>query len=648
MSLRDNSFLRALPAAAFTPALLLPYAMLSVFQSGISERAEPIILGAHAFAALAAAVITVCIITGRPLACRMLLLAAPAMAMAAWSMIVGFARGVPLGALFGTPQSGLGVLWYVDLALWLVLAGVVVESAFWWRRLIEASAVVYLCLALLSVGQFGGYTLFLFITTAWPALALPPMLLAHRGGRYWIWRVVLVFGAALGALVAARSFTFIFIAGVSAVLCIIVWRWGDRLSWLHSRRLGFGAVLIAALLPFALIVSGLAAELGASMRSRVLTAEIVMARLRETWDNWVFGLGWGRLNETFALYVNRARAPLWDNIGWDFLHRDFFHSHNLLIETALAAGLPGVVLSVAIPATTIWLAPLEKRAYAAIFSFAWLMALGVWMELAFVLPLFALAMAALCHDEKLPVVMLEVRWKYRMAAAFAGLAVLLGVATVALGMQMASVDRLRVWLQAPSGSPPQIFDLRGDDGILVTTASPALNLMKDRAAKGFPEGPEPEIRRLSWMLTALESRMADTRNPTIPIVGSNVLSEIALNPSFVPLRPQFEAALNNWSRWLDLAVTLAPGRNDLPIPYLTWRFNADAQQDVLLWARRLRVRDPDDPVGLYFEGGVYVRQADLQIRRQGVALLRRALDNGIERLIPLTEEFKAQIRKADG
>ena len=66
--------------------------------------------------------------------------------------------------------------------------------------------------------------------------------------------------------------------------------------------------------------------------------------------------------------------------------------------------------------------------------------------------------------------------------------------------------------------------------------------------------------------------------------GSNVLNEIAQNPDFAPLRPQVEAALSHWPRWLDLAM----------------------------------------------------------------ALLRRALDNGIERLIPLPEEFKAQIRNADG
>ncbi|QDO96324.1 hypothetical protein FNB15_03095 [Ferrovibrio terrae] len=640
--------MRALPAVAFVPALLLPYAMLSVFESGVSERAEPIILGAHAFAALAAAVLALCTIAGRPPAVRLLWLAAPAIAMAVWSLAVGFARGVPLTALFGTPQSGLGVLWYVDLALWMILAGIVAESAFWWRRLIEACAVIYLCFALLSVGQFSGHTPFLFITTSWPALALPWMLLAHRGGRYWTWRVALVLGAAVVSLVAARSLTFIFIFASSAILCGIVWRWGDRLPWLRSRWLGLGAVLIAALLPFALIASGLAGGLGASMRSRVLTVQMVMARLQESWDTWVFGLGWGRIDEAFARYVNEVQAPLWDEVGWDFLHRDFFHSHNLLTEAALAAGLPGIVLAVAIPAIAIWLAPAEKRPYATVFSSAWLAALGVWMELAYVLPLFALAMVALCHDEKRPAAAPASRWQYAGGAAFAGVAGLLCIATVALGLQMASVDRLRAWLKAPQGAPPQTIDLRGNDGILVTTVNPALNLMKDRAAAGFPEGMEPENRRLAWMLATLESRMGVTRNPVVPITGSNVLSQIALNPDFAPLQPKAQAALGHWPRWLDLAMTLAPERSDLPIAYLTWRFNAGDLRDVLLWAKRLRNRNPDDPVGLYFEGGVYVRQPDPQVKRQGLALLRRALDNGIERLIPLTEDLKAQIRDAAG
>jgi hypothetical protein len=648
MPVKDSQLLRALPAIAFAPALLLPYAMLSVFESGVSERAEPIVLGAHACVALAAAAIAVRAIAGRPPAVRLLWLAAPAIAMAAWSLVVGFARGVPLTALFGTPQSGLGVLWYVDLALWLVLAGMVAESVFWWRRLIEACAVVHLCFALLSAGQFSGHTPFLFITTSWPALALPWMLLTHRGGRYWMWRVALVFCAAVVSLAAARSLTFIFIFASSAVLCGIVWRWGDRLTWLRSRRLGFGAVLIAALLPFALIASGLAGGFGASMRSRVLTVQMVMARLQESWDIWLFGLGWGRVDEAFALHLNEARAPLWDDLGWDFLHRDFFHSHNLLTEAALATGLPGTVLAVAIPAIAIWRAPAEKRPYATIFSFAWLTALGLWLELAFVLPLFALAMAALCHDEQSVTAASASRWQSAGGAVFAGLAGLLCIATVALGLQMASVDRLRAWLKSPQGAPPQTMDIRSNDGILVTTVNPALNLMKDRAANGLPEGTEPENRRLAWMLAALEGRMPVTRNPIVPITGNNVLSQIALNPDFAPLQPQAEAALTHWPRWLDLAMTLAPERSDLPIAYLTWRFSAGDERDVLLWAKRLRNRNLDDPVGLYFEGGVYVRQADPQVRRQGLALLRRALDNGVERFIPLTEDFKAQIRDAAG
>lgn len=642
------SLLRNLPAAAYAPALLLPFATLRIFASGVSERAEPIVVAAHGLAALAALAITLCAVAGL-LRRHHLWPAWPAVAIALWSLIVSWGRGVPLTGLFGVPQSGLGVLWYLDLAIWLVLAGMAVETAVLWRRLTDLCAIVCLCFSLVSFwGKFTGTFPVLFITTAWPALALPAMLLAHPGGSAWRLRVGFVVGAALAMIVVAGSLTFAAVLVLMLASGICVWRWGDKLRMLRSRLFGMAAIALASILPFALVVSGLAAHFGASMRARVLVAQIMLARLQEQADIWLLGLGWGQTIAVFATNLDAAQASLWDFKNWDFLGRAYFHSHNQIIETALAVGLPGVILAITIAAIPIWLTTPAKRPYATIFSFCWTLTHGVWFELIFVLPFFAMAIAALCYqDGRATGAPASTTLRSMVGGISIGSAGLLCVAAGLLAFQSSRVDEMRAWLIAPKGAAPELVDVRGDDSVLTAVVSNALAEMLQRARNGALT-PEAESRRLIWIITELDKRIPITRNPALPIAGINTMAELGLNPLFSPVNLRLDDVLARWPRWLDRALVLAPERSDLPVGYLTWCFTAGNHREVLLWARRLRARNPDDPVGLYFEGAVYAVQTDPQARQQGLALLRHALDKGVERFIPLNEDFKAQIRGAAG
>ncbi|WP_341894477.1 hypothetical protein [Ferrovibrio terrae] len=637
--------LQRLSAFAVVPALLLPLASLPVFEIGQWSRAEPVVIAAHATAALAALALAVLAIAGR-LGIDSLRPVWPAAVLALWSLAGGWWQGNLASGLLGAPQSGQGGIWYLDLALWLIIAGLVVRSAPTWRFLTDLAAATGWAVALIAIwGRLSDNPLLIFVTAyyAWPALALPAMLLAHPGGPGWPLRVTAILGATLALLIAADSKTFALIALLSAAFCTLSWRYAGRMSWLQSRSFGLAVVAAAALLPFIVIASGLAAHLGPSMRARVLVSQIVLARLREQWDVWWIGLGWGRTSDAFATHLDIAQAPLWDRAQWDFLERDYFHSHNLLTEAVLAAGLPGAILAIAIPAIPVWLAPSAKRPYAIAFAGAWLLALGVWFELAFALPVFALAVAALCHTEATARSFAAGRTRY-LAGGLAIAAAIALFATAAMLLQQArSADQVIAWLKTPHASPPSLVDLRGDDRILAAIVSDTMQDMKDRA-NANPLVVEAEAHRLKWMVAALDDRMSETRNPALPIVGSNLLVDLALNQNLSVLRDPLAELLPRWPQWLDRAMVLAPGRSDLPIGYLSWRLTLGDYSEVLIWARRLRVRDPDDPVGLYYEGGVFVLQSDPQLRQQGLVLLRRALDRGVGRYIPLDEDFKAKIR----
>ncbi len=601
-------------------------------------------MAAHATAALAALALAALAIAGR-LGMDDLRSAWPAVVLAAWSLVGAWWYDSFTAGVLGAPQSGQGAIWYLDLALWLIVAGLAVRSAAAWRLLTDLAAATGWVVALIAIwGRLSDNPLLIFVTAyyAWPALALPAMLLAHPGGPGWPLRVIAILGAALALLIAADSKTFVLIALLAVVFCTLSWRCAARLPWLQSKSFGLVVLVAAAVLPFIMVASGLAAHLGASMRARVLVSQIVLARMREQWDVWWIGLGWGRTPEAFATHLDVVQAPLWDRAQWDFLERDYFHSHNILMEAVLAAGLPGVVLAIAVLAIPVWLSPTAKRPYAIAFAGAWLLASGVWFELAFALPVFALAVAALCHTKATAISFVSARARY-LAGGLAGAgAITLFAAAILLLQQARSADHAITWLKMPQASPPYLVDLRGDDRILAAIISDAIEGMKDRATANTLEV-ETEARRLEWLIAMLDARIPETRNPALPIVGSNLLVELALSQNLSALRDSFAERLSRWPRWLDRAMVLAPERSDLPIGYMSWRLALGDYNEVLIWARRLRQRDSDDPVGLYYEGGVFVLQPDPQSRQQGLSLLRRSIDLGVERYIPLEEDFKTKI-----
>jgi hypothetical protein len=635
---------QALPAVVFVPAMLLAFASLPLFAFGMSDRAEPLVLAAHAAAALATLALAWRAVLG-DVARDDLLLAMPPAMLALWSMLPLLWQDQPLLILLGAPQSGQGALWYFGLAVWLILAQLAVRDPSSWRRLTDLAALVGWVIAALTFGgRFADTPPLILVTSyyGWLGLALLPMILRHRGGPLWHPRVVFVLGAAAALLLASKSFTLVAAAIGGLSYAVLALRLGTRLPLLQARAFGLAILATAALLPFIVVASGLLNEVSASMRARHLVIQMILMRLRDEPALLLAGQGWGRTADAFATHLDGAVAPLWNREAWDFLSRDYFHSHNLLTETVLATGLPGLLFALGIPAALVWCAPARRRGYAIGFASAWLFGLGLWFELAFSLPAFALATAALCHDPAHTSPLSGRRLRIFVGFGLA-VALLQLVAVGLLALQGLRIETAKAWLSVPHGPPPTWHDLRGDDRALAALTSLAMNDLRERVSGNAPDI-VAETRRIDWMIDLLSERMAHTQNPALPVVGDTVFAEIVLNPALAPLQSAFAGRLSFWPLWLDRGLTLAPRRSDLPIGYLSWRLAAGDYLDVLVWSRRLLSRDTEDPVGLYFEGGVMVLQPDAESRQRGLALLRRAIDRGIERYIQLDPVFVSTLR----
>ena len=91
-----------------------------------------------------------------------------------------------------------------------------------------------------------------------------------------------------------------------------------------------------------------------------------------------------------------------------------------------------------------------------------------------------------------------------------------------------------------------------------------------------------------------------------------------------------------WEEWLARALTLAPRRTDLAIPFLTYEAVNGHDDHVRAMARSFLARDRYDAVGLYFLGLENVRAGD----QVGLDMLRRSVDHGIELYMPLDPQVR--------
>ena len=126
--------------------------------------------------------------------------------------------------------------------------------------------------------------------------------------------------------------------------------------------------------------------------------------------------------------------------------------------------------------------------------------------------------------------------------------------------------------------------------------------------------------------------------------------ESDLDPSHIhtldQLKPVADEFLADWGAALGDYLARAPRRGDMAVPYLSWRLAAGDDAAILAVASRILAGDRDNPVGLWFSGTVLI--ATPQTAAEGIARMRRALAQGLERVMPVDAALKSQIRSAPG
>jgi hypothetical protein len=130
------------------------------------------------------------------------------------------------------------------------------------------------------------------------------------------------------------------------------------------------------------------------------------------------------------------------------------------------------------------------------------------------------------------------------------------------------------------------------------------------------------------------------------MVPLNILGELSASSVTKDIFDRHPEAMKLWEEMVTAFLACAPRRADMAIPYLshlvTQGDTARAQHVVSI----ILQHNPNDPVGLWFSGTLKLNMPGRE--HEGLYELKRSVENGINRFIPLQEEVLRKLQDYSG
>lgn len=666
-----------------------PLYTLPVFKRGFWELAEPLVIGSFAAAGLAALLLAIWLLVGGRPSRAAIWLAMPAFGLGLWLLFSGpggFALEHWRLRLLGTAQSGYGALWFCALGCWLLLGDLLRRQALAWRLglwggLLAAAGIVGVLLADFILDRSTVFTVLAYY--GWIGLLLPAIALAlPRPAKRQLrdrLELLLALLLALAVLLLCKAITLLG-AGLIGLIIALAWHWlPQEGGWALLRRPAWQPLLlaVAALAPLVLVSQPELTQQMQSLESRRLVWRMVWLMLGDQPQHWLLGHGVGSVPDMMMQQLAATGYPLWDLDGWDLLTGDYFDVHNWILQALHDGGLPAVLLMAWLLLQPVWRADNAHHGNAhhgnahhgaALgLTVAYLIGIGLWFQLIFVLPYLALAWLAVVMPGITAEAEAEARTRQKTSMAHfataAGLLLLAGCygwGALALERFARQFDAQIAWLyeaderqrpgQVPASDaplpPPPAYpeDPRRHDVVMADMMMQLNGRFIARYSQPVaPEMHDRHVQRLQWQAQIIRDHLASASTPRFAYFASQLFSNVMLLPELEKLRPALQPYLPLWRQAIDRGLQLAPKRPDIALGYLNWTLQNGRSQETLNLARILRQRNADDPIGLYFEGGVLVLREDQASKQQGIALLRRAFAMGVEQYFKADETLKRNI-----
>ena len=578
---------------------------------------------------------------------------APA-ALGAWSLAVAPFVPFPMLSLFGPAQNSLGALWYLALAAFVASAIVLRAN----RRMFASLVAIAAATAVVAAGfnlwridwpeSVRDLLLWLPRTTllefneyqAYYALALLALaLVMARERRRLVSR--LLAAAGIVSLLVSRNRAAM-VASVLAFLPLAApTAWFSRVSHLRPLRdrIAVAAILVIGTGSYLAIRLLDLRQLAPTLRSRRLVFEGVEPSLLDRAGALAIGHGWGRYADFLVANLSLSGIRLY-NPDWAGLGRDLFHSHHVFLESLFAAGVPGLLLAAAIPVALILGAQQRRRGIAIAFVLSWLVVDCFWFMMPATLPVLALATAALAESAR------SLGWRWTRgpwAIAWLALLVVTAAGVVELTGQARAMSRV-IGCLTPGRAVDchdidVATDLRGAEHGLASVVGDTVPALL-RSGRPLADGQVDAVRRM--LLEAERRDMAQPSTSLLTLQLADSYAAVAFTDGTERVLPPV-VLFNAWTRVLHDVLHRTPQRLDVLVPYLSWLLVRGQHADIEAMLVRARRVDADHPVVLWFSGIETLKPGDDAKREQALAQMRRAIDRGLERFMPVDPSIKARL-----
>jgi len=573
-------------------------------------------------------------------------------ALGAWSLATAPLATFPMLSVFGPAQNSLGALWYFAFAAFIAAAIVVRRNRALFGSLVAIAAGTALAAAGLNLWrvdwpdsvrdvllwlprdtllEFNEYQAYYALAL----LALALVLLRERQ------RVAARVMAAIGviSLVVSRNRAAM-IAGALAFLPAAMP--ARRLSWLAPLR-PWREVLAVAAIPVIGAVSYLALrlidfrELAPTLWSRRLIFEGIAPSVLDGAKAAEVGHGWGRYADYLVANLSLSGLRIY-NPDWAGLGRDLFHSHHAFLEALFAVGLPGLVLAVAIPIALVLGSQRRWRDVAIAFVLSWVVVDCLWFMMPATVPVLALACGLLAESAR--------SWCWRgsrgpWAIALSALLLITVVGIVDLRGEARAMSRLIDCLSPGRAAACEAVDIaadpRGADHGLASIVGDTVPTLMRTASP-----PDWQLDLVRRVLAEAERRDMAGRSTLLTMELADCFAAIAFMDGGERLLPP-DALRESWTRSVNEVLRRAPQRLDVLVTYFSWLLVQKRHDDIEATLAAARRIDPEHPVVLWFSGIEAIKPGDVASRDKGLGLMRRAVDHGLERFMPVDASIKARL-----
>lgn len=619
-------FGRGLGLAGALAAAALFFAAVPPLDLGVFDRLESVAIAMFAAGALCAAGLALAGPRALARAWRAPLFL-PFAAVGVWSLALAPFAEFPWRSVLGPPQTGLGALALLAFAAFAgaiaAFAGVRARAALAWA--LVAGAVVAAISHFLPA-PWQPFDLPSF--HAWLGLAALAGALAARGGRALTTAGI---AAAVLALAVAENKTAIALTLAVGVPIFVATR---RLrGWGHLRAAGVALVLLLA--PLANAVAWLAgdARVWDSILARTRTFNVMAAAIAEQPTILLFGAGWGGYVEAFVRHLPSGADLLYGE-SWDVAVRELQGIHSLPLEFWISAGIPGLLLVLGLPALTIARARTKDLPLAVAFGAVFVGLSALWQQAGYTAAPMAIVFAMLARKSlRMPDMPTPV---FRAVAAGACVGLLVGAS----------------WLAD--------FGWRARTALAGVATDPCLENFPDDSARGDFSLRDVVTRRLRFVAIgrlgpddpvlraagcALDRRFARAPSVHLAIAGALHRASLGMDPAFAGIAAADSARLAMWPDYVAGILRFAPRRTDLVAPYLASLALKEDWSGLRAVSASILDQAPLDPVGMWFSGTAMIRAGTPEAQVAGRARLRRALELGFTRFIPLPDELVNELRR---